>query len=335
MPKVLIKYRLAPDGQKASLLAGGDGKKEQALDIDTASPHFAEAVSRALIHTDGSATLDLTGYGYPSFDHIPTIEELLAVEPALQAAAAEKEAARVREIHDKTMEVLTTRKTARNTKVLGDTPFEFFKPDWPYYHDQDVVNSPEAQAWIAELKAANEVTELAYAQFLEARNAAVAKEEEEKKARRLAFRASLGLQDGEVCYKLEGEYLASVPAWTTSRRGKNWFAVIVSDPNSPGGLGRTFMEKCKGHLYYDISPLPMGSACEFGADDYSARGNKHPSRWYGVVLRRVGAEEGVEYLVFMPYDSGKAAIKSATKLVQARELAEKKEKAAAARSIEV
>ena len=55
-----ITYRLSSAGQKASILAGGNGKDEQTITVERDHPEFARVLARATVNADGSAVLDLT-----------------------------------------------------------------------------------------------------------------------------------------------------------------------------------------------------------------------------------------------------------------------------------
>jgi len=79
--------------------------------------------------------------------------------------------------------------------------------------------------------------------------------------------------------------MVEVPAYETHARGTNWLAKISPNPSAPGGLDRDFVERARGKYYYMITDLKPGTPIEFGADYTSSGGKRHPSRWYGVVVR--------------------------------------------------
>ncbi|MDE1867872.1 MAG: hypothetical protein KGI08_09225, partial [Thaumarchaeota archaeon] len=90
---VTIHYKLSEQGRKASILAGGDGKAEQAVIVEHGTEHFAAALAQADVGHDGTATLRLFMWYDPKFDAPPPIEELLSVRPAQAAAKAAEEVA--------------------------------------------------------------------------------------------------------------------------------------------------------------------------------------------------------------------------------------------------
>ena len=86
-------------------------------------------------------------------------------------------------------------------------------------------------------------------------------------------------------HNIELGALTSAPVYEAHARGKNWMAVVSSDPTSPGGLDRDFLDKAKGKYYYMVKGmLAPGDIVEFGADYYSSGGKKHPCRKYAKVV---------------------------------------------------
>ena len=79
--------------------------------------------------------------------------------------------------------------------------------------------------------------------------------------------------------------LTQAPIYEQHKRGKNWLAIIDTDPTKPGGLGRQFANRAHGEYLYLIENLREGQAIEFGADYYSGRGLKSPKRFYGVIRK--------------------------------------------------
>lgn len=88
-------------------------------------------------------------------------------------------------------------------------------------------------------------------------------------------------------FQVEQGALIEVPIHE-HHNGRNWLAVIVSDPRQPGGLHREFIQRARGRFRYLVHDLPELAPVEFGADRVKARarkGNqKDARRWYGVVL---------------------------------------------------
>lgn len=54
---VKIFYELSEVGQKSSLLAGGNGKKEQSVTVTHQQPEYSQAVALATVFNDGSASI--------------------------------------------------------------------------------------------------------------------------------------------------------------------------------------------------------------------------------------------------------------------------------------
>lgn len=61
----------------------------------------------------------------------------------------------------------------------------------------------------------------------------------------------------------------------------NWLAVIFSDPNGPGKLGRRWCNRGNGRQYH-VETLRPFDPIEFGADGHNGYGRIR-NRWYGVV----------------------------------------------------
>lgn len=76
---------------------------------------------------------------------------------------------------------------------------------------------------------------------------------------------------------------AESPHYEDHKRGKNWTAKVVPHRPSPGGLDRTFLKTVRNNLYFPVDDIEVGDCIEFGADYYSTRGRKQPSRMYFVV----------------------------------------------------
>ena len=311
----IVKITLSEAGRKADILSGGSGAREQQIAVTPEQPEFREVVAAGKIDSD-ALTLDQTA-GYPlncaEWDHLPTVREVLG---RMATAAKEREAAaaaKLAEIATATREVLATRKTT--TKHCYDNPsYDYAMADWPYNAPDDILNSPEAVAWQAGLDAAREVSRLAAVQAQAEKDAAVKAENDAKEARRLALRAALALneEDGDESFCVEDGCLARVPVWESHSRGKNWLAVITTDPTKPGGLDRDFAAKAKGDLYYILPALTPGQAIEFGGDYYSGRGSKSAKRWYGYFVR-MAEHDGKRYAILHECETGKEAVKAGQK----------------------
>jgi hypothetical protein len=300
MATVTIIYELSTEGQKANMLAGGNGQSVQTMTVTQDDPLFAEALTQADLDHTGKATLklwrDYTRYGeepFPKFDRVPTLAELLAVREAMSARAKAKEQERLRKITEATQEALRARETREwsgQSFVDPETDRNYYAvrvdPVWPYERDQAVIDSPEAQAWMAELDARNEQARTG---ALAARQkwADEAKAKAEADAAEAAEREALGLTSGQIALGVVEGALAEVPAgcWESHKRGKNWLAVIATDPKSPGGLHRDFCDKAKGAYYYLIDGLKGGDPIEFGSDYYSGSGKPSRNRRYFTVNR--------------------------------------------------
>ena len=315
-----ITYKLSAAGQKASILAGGTGAAKQEMRVDSTDPLFPELVNVATVLSDGTIQFDCEGrccreseYVYlPEFDAPPTLAEILA---ANTKAIADAKAAKVIEAQEK-----EERRLARLAKDFERVTEWAAKPveeriskasgTWkaaPLYLDE---NESKA-AWETSalyLWTVQHAADRQAAQVIEDAKAAAEKEE-----KRLAFRASRNLEDGDISLNIEDGALSQVPAgcWTSHKRGKNWLAVIEPNASKPGGLERDFQEKAKGDCYYMAGGLSVGDAIEFGADDYSGSGRKSPERWYGYV-KRIEAK----YIVVVSATTGKAAHKAAQKFME-------------------
>lgn len=103
--------------------------------------------------------------------------------------------------------------------------------------------------------------------------------------------------------------MTDAPVYEGHKRGRNWMAIISANPTAPGGLERQFVPRAHGKYFYPIEGLAAGQAVEFGADYYSAGGRKHPSRWYGVIVR-ISADQ----IEIAPCESGDAALEMAAQM---------------------
>jgi hypothetical protein len=310
-----ITYRLSSAGQKASILSGGNGQERQTLTVPQDAPEFAAVLQAGTVSTSGQVQLDLTHWSQTLWDHVPTAAEILAdLQRRREEAAAEAatEAAKITEdtrtvLRERTVRSTHREETATDGTITARVSYRTSVADWPYSSDQAVRQSPEAVAWEAELASQNEAAKAAaqaQAQLDLATKVQAAEEARQVEAER---RAALGLRPGDLDLSIEQGALTEVPTgcWESHSRGKNWLATIQADPASPGGLARQFAEKARGDSYYLLPDLQVGQAIEFGADYYSGRGRRSPTRWYGYVVRVAEAR-----IVVHEEKTGKSAIKA-------------------------
>lgn len=330
--KTLVKFELSEAGRKAALLAGKPADARQSIEVAADAPEFAEVVAAGTLGND-TLTLDTTetlgsmwhgpSIAVTAWDHVPTVRELLDDQARraaeLAAAVAQKEAAARQAVQAAFAERRTvTTVTRAGSFGFGSTEakYETRHADWPLTDAEAARLVPETAAWVDELNAANEAAKKAaearskeLAAEKAARDAAEKEAAEKAEAER---RESLGLKDGEFDYAVEDGCLMRVPCYDSSRRAKNWMAVITVDPSKPGGLDRDFCEKAHGDAYYALPTLSPGDAIEFGADGYSARGRKSPERAYRFVVR-VEVQDGNGYIVLRKCSTGKDAVKAGQK----------------------
>lgn len=303
MSNAKISYALTSAGQKASILAGGDGKQQQTVTVERDDPLFARVVARGSVGGDGSVSLIL-GWQH-SFDGPQTAAAILDALDAADAKAKAAEAKAAEQRRARALETLSKRETRKHRDAVGvdrsgvqvahtwrvSAFYEYETADWSYDADAAVKSSPEAVAWEAELAAARAASlEAALAEARGQLPALLAKEkaaaeEKAKKAEALAARkvAMGGTAEDYLC-RVEDGAIQNVPCWQSHSRGKNWLATVTVSPSSPGGLARDFAAKARGDAYYLTPALSVGDAVEFGADYYSGSGRKSAERWYGFVV---------------------------------------------------
>lgn len=329
---VTIRFDLNEAGRKASILAGGDGKQDQVVEVPQDSPHFAAALEQAEVANDGTATIRFYG---SQFDRVPTVEELLGVRAAKVAAhkaehqrrvAAHKaEQQRRAEVNIAEFRaVLAEKRTEKSAFTVGEKSFPFETPAWPHHYSEmpgaeecrAIMDSAEAKAWTEQLANDRAAAEGAAHAEREEQEAAERQRIADEAKRREEWREKYGLVEGDIALRVEDGALASIPRgyWESHSRGKNWMALISSDPTKPGGLDRTFTQKAKGDLYYMLPFWMAGDAVEFGADYYSGGGRKSPKRWYGFFVRSFDGEnydgEATSYVVLRACSTAKEAIKA-------------------------
>ena len=97
---VTIEYALSAAGQKASLVAGGNGKRVQQVTVMHGDPDYPSAVMLAEIGHDGNGSLDLHAnrpqgedgsYRVREYDAPPTVSQLLADEQQRRAWVAKRQ----------------------------------------------------------------------------------------------------------------------------------------------------------------------------------------------------------------------------------------------------
>lgn len=322
---VKVHYWLSPAGQKADLLAGGDGRSEKTIEVGRDDPAFPRVLARGTVSYNGDVTLQLGAY-LRSFDAPQTAEGILDALDELDARKKREEEDRLEKRRIESRKILDgrlTRKTQshfridRNGDVTTGTGvvhsyYVAEEQAWDCYSLEEVKNSPEAMAWRAELEASNSAGfEAALAEaraklptVLEAEAEAARKEREMARALIKEKESMGGTADDYLCRTEQGA-ITNVPCWESHSRGKNWMAVITTSPSSPGGLEREFAAKAKGDAYYLTPALSVGDAVEFGADYYSGSGRKQTERWYGFVV--AVAEDAI---LLRPCATGKAACKA-------------------------
>ena len=323
-----ITYTLSTTGQKASILASGDGKAQQTVAVERDDPNFARFLARASIGSDGSATLAV-GYTH-YFDTPQTVISILDFLDAVDAAkvAEARKVAESRKVE--TAEVLVARRTRKHCEVVGVnrdgsccTTYNKFvsaehrweSADWPYQADSTVKSSPAAVAWEAELESAK-VAALEVA-LDEARSKlpallAAEKAAEEAKAKKAeelaAAKVAMGGLATDYRCRVEDGAIQNIPL---SRGNKSWFATITVSPSSPGGLARDFAPKARGGAYYMVPSLSVGDPVEFGEDSISRRGKRTTDRWYGFVVAVTP-----DAILLRQCGTGKEACKTGAKFAQ-------------------
>jgi len=308
---ITITVRLSEAGRKADLLSGGTGEQKRTLTVPHTDPSYAGLLAVAQL-CDGGALINQDHSGAPEYDALPTPADVLAGIWTREQAEKYKVAAQLAERREATLAVLRERKVSSGSGHVAQyrpeaVTYVQLTPDWPYYADQSVKESPEAVAWVAELDAQNATARAAAEVESAAKLAALQVEADAKAARIAAKRAERGLADGDLALNIEDGALTQVPAgcWQSHSRGKNWLAIIGTSPASPGGLARDFAPKAKGDSYYLLPDWTAGDALEFGADYYTGSGRKSAKRWYGYVVRIEA-----DYVVLRECSTGKAAVKA-------------------------
>lgn len=318
-----ISYTLDEAGRKASLLAGGNGKEAQAVAVGQDDPLFPRVIELGTVQTDGNVTLTIYSFS-KSFDRPQTAADIIAyldAKKAKEEAEAAARSAECRELAEAVLRERRTRKVAASFHVNAEgspvgewgkitVGYEYEEAKWPgNKEDAEFRESPAAKAWGAELLAARQAKEaeilvLAREKLAEllAKEKADAERAEASKQLLAERKLAMGGDKSDYLVRIEDGAMANVPCWESHKRGKNWFATVLPNPRSPGGLDRTFAAKARGDLYYIVPALDVGMAIEFGADYYTGSGRKNSERWYGFVVA-----QNAEGLLLRKCDGGKEA----------------------------
>lgn len=97
--------------------------------------------------------------------------------------------------------------------------------------------------------------------------------------------------------------MTDAPIWGEAAGVRPYMATIFRDPSSPGGIGRSFVEKAAGDgKYYKVTGLSIGDAVEFQAAGVTERGKVAQQRWYGVITHLTQDRIEIQY-----YSSAKRA----------------------------
>lgn len=86
--------------------------------------------------------------------------------------------------------------------------------------------------------------------------------------------------------KLVDGCVVEPPVYCDHPRGRNWAATVAADKGVQGGVRRDFWQRGPGYLRYVVPLLSEHAVVEFGADYVSTTPRRHPTRWYGVLVRR-------------------------------------------------
>lgn len=108
--------------------------------------------------------------------------------------------------------------------------------------------------------------------------------------------------------------LLDAPIYDEGPRRSNYLAIIDIDPTMPGGLSRRFADKGRGECLYLSEKIDLFDAVEFASDYTTTTGNKHRSRWYGVVIAKTE-----DYLLVERCGTGATAVLRAKQARTSRE----------------
>ena len=220
--KATIVYRLSSAGQKASILAGGNGAAEQIIEVPSDAPEFAAVVQAGRIDDKGNVTLQTHGASWPgsdwTYDTAQTAASVLARLADAKAAKDKEEADRVSKIRADTLAVISERKTTKRRDtvsveeggVRGVADVEYETVNWPYSRDDSVVKSEAGQLFerdlrVEELAARAEAEKLAQADLVVNKAAAEekAQRDAEAKAKRDAIKVEMGGTSDDVLLRIE------------------------------------------------------------------------------------------------------------------------------------
>ena len=238
MASIKITYRLSAAGQKASLLAGGDGKAVQACTLTPASPEWSEAVELAAIGADGDGKIEIdTGRGayrrfggevnydrrdYPRYDAPTTAVQLLA-DYRREKALDDEGAAAYREEQ-------AAKEEAEVQRVLTCHLSDLIDPNYWSGTDHPAIlkSSPWSDPRTADRKAEAEAE---VARINAAAKAAIAAAEAEKKAALGTLAAWTREHGSELArLRLEGGY----DCWVSSARTEYADAVATKIAEASG-----------------------------------------------------------------------------------------------------
>ena len=169
---ITIKYWLSEKGQKANLLAGGDGNQIQLVNVKNTEPIYPDALELASVSSDGTATLDTTkslsdyelrvnSYG-KSYDQIVDAETLVKDEQERRAAFV---------VEVQTAKEKDKENDENQIRELAQKPMEFIRPYSSRWNFSDRYSGePRLEAVRAEAR-----------KLIDEHNAEVERKETEKK----------------------------------------------------------------------------------------------------------------------------------------------------------
>ena len=154
--------------------------------------------------------------------------------------AAQEERRKI-ERREATLAVLRNRKTETRQEPLympGKEPYivyDVLRPDWPYYGDDEIKQSPEAVAWIEELNALNLNARADAEARKERRLAEIETAKAQKEIERLTWIAAHGSERLKRCMEEEIEYEAIYKdeRLAVERPGWIWTSNAVGEINDP------------------------------------------------------------------------------------------------------
>lgn len=112
---IKVMYRLSVDGQRADLLAGGNGARSAGIGLVQGMPDWTDAVQLAELDYDGNGTIKVR----KEWDSTPTASELIAEyrqQQAKELAIKEKNEADYKEIECRNAALANEKKEAEKAK---------------------------------------------------------------------------------------------------------------------------------------------------------------------------------------------------------------------------